>query len=157
MHATSKHLHLKYFYDALNYYCSLLCFWFCFYWLFMMMFVSSAYPTCFPLTQFTCNNGRCININWRCDNGELLTCFHLCCFCVCCTFSTDFPHLSLLIISCVFCVTSCPLLLTICPSPCVTWAVCCRKGLWGQLWWVQLSEPDRLVHRSTCTINVRVL
>lgn len=31
---------------------------------------SSAYPTCFPLTQFTCNNGRCININWRCDNGE---------------------------------------------------------------------------------------
>lgn len=31
---------------------------------------STAYPTCFPLTQFTCNNGRCININWRCDNGE---------------------------------------------------------------------------------------
>lgn len=29
-----------------------------------------AYPTCFPLTQFTCANGRCININWRCDNGE---------------------------------------------------------------------------------------
>lgn len=38
-------------------------------------------------------------------------------FCVRCIFSTDFPHLSLLIISCVFCVTSCPLLLTICPSP----------------------------------------
>ena len=33
---------------------------------------STAYPTCFPLTQFTCNNGRCININWRCDNGECL-------------------------------------------------------------------------------------
>lgn len=32
--------------------------------------VSAAYPTCFPLTQFTCDNGRCININWRCDNGE---------------------------------------------------------------------------------------
>lgn len=31
----------------------------------------AAYPTCFPLTQFTCANGRCININWRCDNGEL--------------------------------------------------------------------------------------
>lgn len=31
---------------------------------------SAAYPTCFPLTQFTCNNGRCININWRCDNGK---------------------------------------------------------------------------------------
>ena len=31
---------------------------------------STAYPTCFPLTQFTCNNGRCININWRCDNGK---------------------------------------------------------------------------------------
>lgn len=30
----------------------------------------AAYPTCFPLTQFTCNNGRCININWRCDNGK---------------------------------------------------------------------------------------
>lgn len=83
--------------------------------------------------------------------------FLLFCFCVRCIFSTDFPHLSLLIISCVFCVTSCPLLLTICPSPCVTWAVCCRKGLWGQLWWVQLSEPDRLVHRSTCTINLLVL
>lgn len=33
-------------------------------------FSLTAYPTCFPLTQFTCNNGRCININWRCDNGE---------------------------------------------------------------------------------------
>lgn len=32
--------------------------------------LSAAYPTCFPLTQFTCANGRCININWRCDNGE---------------------------------------------------------------------------------------
>lgn len=32
--------------------------------------LSPAYPTCFPLTQFTCANGRCININWRCDNGE---------------------------------------------------------------------------------------
>uniref|UniRef100_A0A8V5GXQ8 Uncharacterized protein n=1 Tax=Melopsittacus undulatus TaxID=13146 RepID=A0A8V5GXQ8_MELUD len=31
---------------------------------------SAAYPTCFPLTQFTCNNGRCININWRCDNDN---------------------------------------------------------------------------------------
>ncbi|KAF3856478.1 hypothetical protein F7725_017201 [Dissostichus mawsoni] len=29
-----------------------------------------AYPTCFPLTQFTCNNGRCINVNWRCDNDN---------------------------------------------------------------------------------------
>lgn len=35
-------------------------------------FSLTAYPTCFPLTQFTCNNGRCININWRCDNGKLL-------------------------------------------------------------------------------------
>lgn len=33
-------------------------------------FSPTAYPTCFPLTQFTCNNGRCININWRCDNGK---------------------------------------------------------------------------------------
>ena len=35
-------------------------------------FSLTAYPTCFPLTQFTCNNGRCININWRCDNGKSL-------------------------------------------------------------------------------------
>lgn len=34
--------------------------------------LSTAYPTCFPLTQFTCNNGRCINVNWRCDNGWCL-------------------------------------------------------------------------------------
>lgn len=34
--------------------------------------LSTAYPTCFPLTQFTCNNGRCINVNWRCDNGSCL-------------------------------------------------------------------------------------
>lgn len=34
--------------------------------------LSAAYPTCFPLTQFTCNNGRCINVNWRCDNGSWL-------------------------------------------------------------------------------------
>ncbi|KAG9353470.1 hypothetical protein JZ751_018069 [Albula glossodonta] len=31
---------------------------------------SCAYPTCFPLTQFTCSNGRCINVNWRCDNEK---------------------------------------------------------------------------------------
>lgn len=128
----------------------------CYHWLFMMLFVSSAYPTCFPLTQFTCNNGRCININWRCDNGELPTCFSSLVF-----VSVAFFQQISLICLCwsfhVFCVTSCPLLLTICPSPCVTWAVCCRKGLWGQLWWVQLSEPDRLVHRSTCTINLLLL
>lgn len=34
--------------------------------------LSTAYPTCFPLTQFTCSNGRCINVNWRCDNGSCL-------------------------------------------------------------------------------------
>lgn len=39
--------------------------------------LSTAYPTCFPLTQFTCNNGRCININWRCDNGKCLICVPL--------------------------------------------------------------------------------
>lgn len=38
----------------------------------LTLVLSTAYPTCFPLTQFTCNNGRCININWRCDNGECL-------------------------------------------------------------------------------------
>ncbi|KAK7940020.1 hypothetical protein WMY93_003346 [Mugilogobius chulae] len=26
-----------------------------------------AYPTCDPLTQFSCSNGRCINIQWHCD------------------------------------------------------------------------------------------
>uniref|UniRef100_A0A8C4HE85 EGF-like domain-containing protein n=1 Tax=Dicentrarchus labrax TaxID=13489 RepID=A0A8C4HE85_DICLA len=36
----------------------------------LTLVLSTAYPTCFPLTQFTCNNGRCININWRCDNDN---------------------------------------------------------------------------------------
>lgn len=100
IHATGKNLHLKnlccikllLFFIILLVICDK-AFWlmFCFYWLFMMMFVSSAYPTCFPLTQFTCNNGRCININWRCDNGELLTCFHLCCFLCLLHFFNRFP------------------------------------------------------------------
>uniref|UniRef100_A0A8C8C7J0 EGF-like domain-containing protein n=1 Tax=Oncorhynchus tshawytscha TaxID=74940 RepID=A0A8C8C7J0_ONCTS len=41
-----------------------------FYLLSLILSLHPAYPTCFPLTQFTCNNGRCININWRCDNDN---------------------------------------------------------------------------------------
>lgn len=29
-----------------------------------------AFPTCEPLTQFSCSNGRCINVQWRCDSGQ---------------------------------------------------------------------------------------
>lgn len=29
-----------------------------------------AFPTCEPLTQFSCSNGRCISVKWRCDSGK---------------------------------------------------------------------------------------
>lgn len=30
----------------------------------------SAFPTCEPLTQFSCSSGRCVSAHWRCDSGE---------------------------------------------------------------------------------------
>lgn len=39
------------------------------------------------------------------------------------------------------------------PLCCLPLVLSFRKGLWGRLWWVELSKPDRLVHRSTCTTN----
>lgn len=30
----------------------------------------SAFPTCEPLTQFSCSSGRCISAQWRCDSGD---------------------------------------------------------------------------------------
>lgn len=30
----------------------------------------SAFPTCEPLTQFSCSNGRCVSVQWHCDSGE---------------------------------------------------------------------------------------
>lgn len=56
-------------------------------------FFFSAYPTCEPLTHFSCTNGRCINIKWHCDSGEdilvyvwfmsIMLVFITCCLCVC--------------------------------------------------------------------------
>uniref|UniRef100_A0A6Q2Z9X6 EGF-like domain-containing protein n=1 Tax=Esox lucius TaxID=8010 RepID=A0A6Q2Z9X6_ESOLU len=33
-------------------------------------FVSAAFPTCEPLTQFSCSNGRCISVKWHCDSDD---------------------------------------------------------------------------------------
>lgn len=30
----------------------------------------SASPTCEPLTQFSCSNGRCVSVKWHCDSGK---------------------------------------------------------------------------------------
>lgn len=30
----------------------------------------TAFPTCEPLTQFSCSNGRCISVKWHCDSGK---------------------------------------------------------------------------------------
>lgn len=30
----------------------------------------SAFPTCEPLTQFSCSSGRCVSAQWRCDSGD---------------------------------------------------------------------------------------
>lgn len=45
--------------------------WFCF-WNFLL-----AFPTCEPLVQFACANGRCVSAKWHCDSGEFLRSVHL--------------------------------------------------------------------------------
>lgn len=65
------------------------------------------------------------------------------CLCVC-----FFSHCHWLVVLLLFNVCCCR---AVRPLRCLRWFLCFRKGLWGRLWWVELSEPDRLVHRSTCT------
>lgn len=43
------------------------------------------------------------------------------------------------------------------PLCCLPLILSFRKGLWGRLWWVELSKPARLVHRSTCTTAAMTL
>lgn len=67
----------------------------------------------------------------------------------------------------VYCLLSffcCSVLLVYVVPCCAVRPLCClplvlsfRKGLWGRLWWVELSKPDRLVHRSTCTTAAMML
>lgn len=146
-----------------------------------ILFLSTAYPTCFPLTQFTCNNGRCININWRCDNGQCLffslfvPSFSFLCQCDSHVFAIFFilAHTLLFVSVCIcgFTLLS-PVVLCCCcccccyffPLCCAVRPLCClplvlsfRKGLCWRLWWVELSKPDRLVHRSTCATTAMML
>ncbi|KAK0138018.1 Low-density lipoprotein receptor-related protein 1B [Merluccius polli] len=30
----------------------------------------AAFPTCEPLTQFSCSNGRCVSAKWHCDSED---------------------------------------------------------------------------------------